>query len=134
MLEVGVVLLLIRNSEDSRSWKNVLAAGMCMGLLMLFRGETPALMLLYTVILFLRVGLKGATQAMVFALVASACLAPWTIRNYSVFGRFVPVCSSGGLSLWVGNNPLATGDDRYPAADIVRGNFLRGEVLPYELE
>ena len=34
---------------------------------------------------------------------------PWTIRNYVVFGRIVPLKTSFGLNLWMGNNPNATG-------------------------
>lgn len=32
------------------------------------------------------------------------CCAPWTIRNYQVFHRFVPLRSVLGLQLWLGNN------------------------------
>jgi 4-amino-4-deoxy-L-arabinose transferase-like glycosyltransferase len=32
------------------------------------------------------------------------CCVPWTIRNYSVFHRFVPLRSVMGLQLWLGNN------------------------------
>ncbi|MGO8791383.1 MAG: hypothetical protein ACLQVL_28895 [Terriglobia bacterium] len=32
-------------------------------------------------------------------------MAPWTLRNYRVFGHFVPVRSNFGLELWLGNNP-----------------------------
>lgn len=31
-------------------------------------------------------------------------LTPWTIRNYSVFGELVPLRSTLGLELWLGNN------------------------------
>jgi 4-amino-4-deoxy-L-arabinose transferase-like glycosyltransferase len=36
--------------------------------------------------------------------VAFLCCVPWTIRNYSVFHRFVPLRSTLGLQLWIGNN------------------------------
>jgi hypothetical protein len=36
-------------------------------------------------------------------------LAPWTVRNYQVFGEPVPVVDSTYLHLWIGNNPHATG-------------------------
>lgn len=35
------------------------------------------------------------------------CCVPWTIRNYMVFHAFVPLRSTLGLQLWVGNNPQA---------------------------
>ncbi len=39
--------------------------------------------------------------------VALLCCVPWTMRNYSVFHRFVPLRSVFGLQLWLGNNPQA---------------------------
>jgi 4-amino-4-deoxy-L-arabinose transferase-like glycosyltransferase len=35
------------------------------------------------------------------------CCVPWTIRNYLVFQNVVPLRSTLGLQLWVGNNPDA---------------------------
>jgi 4-amino-4-deoxy-L-arabinose transferase-like glycosyltransferase len=35
------------------------------------------------------------------------CCVPWTVRNYAVFHTFVPLRSTLGLQLWVGNNDLA---------------------------
>jgi len=134
VLEAATVFFLVRYLELSASWRDLSLAGISAGILMSFRGETPALILLYAAILLLRAGLKGAKPALVFLLIAFACLAPWTIRNYRVFGRIVPVCASGGLNLWIGNNPIATGDDRYRVADIVRSDFLTGEVSPDEFE
>lgn len=32
------------------------------------------------------------------------CCLPWTIRNYVVFGAFIPLRSALGLQLWLGNN------------------------------
>lgn len=32
------------------------------------------------------------------------CCVPWTVRNYAVFHRFVPLRSVLGLQLWLGNN------------------------------
>jgi 4-amino-4-deoxy-L-arabinose transferase-like glycosyltransferase len=36
-------------------------------------------------------------------------LAPWTIRNYQVFDRPVPIVTTTYFHLWMGNNPAATG-------------------------
>ena len=134
VLEAATVFFLVRYLEISASWNDIIRAGLCAGILMSFRGETPALILLYAAILLFRGGLKAAKPALVFVVIAFICLAPWTIRNYRVFGRIVPVCASGGINLWIGNNPAATGDDRYAVADIIRGDFARGDVSPNEFE
>lgn len=56
----------------------------------------------------------GAKRFFVFGLVAmpaalAATMLPWWIRNFAVFGRFVPLTSAGGYGLWIGNNPDANG-------------------------
>lgn len=43
------------------------------------------------------------------AAIAALALAPWWIRNWRLFGAFVPLTSASGLSLWIGENPEATG-------------------------
>jgi 4-amino-4-deoxy-L-arabinose transferase-like glycosyltransferase len=55
---------------------------------------------------------KGAPymRAAVFAIVTVACVAPWTVRNYRTYGRWVLVASEGGVTFWTGNHPLAVGD------------------------
>lgn len=40
---------------------------------------------------------------------SAATILPWTVRNYFVFRRFVPVSSAFGTLLWQANNPLSTG-------------------------
>ena len=46
-------------------------------------------------------------------------LVPWTVRNYRVFGRFVPVRSVLGITLWMGNNPVAVGIDSFPMLPVL---------------
>ena len=54
---------------------------------------------------------KGAYgRATVTLLVALLCVLPWTIRNHSVYGRWIAVASEGGITFWTGNHPLAVGD------------------------
>jgi len=45
----------------------------------------------------------------VIAVVASALVAPWIVRNWFALGGFVPVRSNFGLELRMGNNPHANG-------------------------
>lgn len=49
----------------------------------------------------------AAKHALVAALAWSACIAPWTVRNYEVHGGFVLMDSSGPFNLWRGNQPNA---------------------------
>ena len=51
-----------------------------------------------------RNGLRNATLACGMVLL---CCIPWTVRNYRVMHTFVPLRSTLGLQLWVGNNPNA---------------------------
>ena len=41
--------------------------------------------------------------------VMAAVLAPWWVRNYETFGRFIPVAQSQGYNLWKGYNPYTNG-------------------------
>lgn len=51
-------------------------------------------------------GLIGAalTRPALALGVALLCCLPWTIRNYMVFHRVVPMRSTLGLQMWIGNN------------------------------
>jgi hypothetical protein len=41
-------------------------------------------------------------------------LVPWWVRNWTVFHAFVPLTTASGASLWIGNNPDATGNWQPP--------------------
>ena len=49
-----------------------------------------------------------------FALGALVWIAPVAWRNYAVSGDFVPITYSGGMNLFLGNNPDANGSFRVP--------------------
>lgn len=44
------------------------------------------------------------------ALLLMVVLAPWTIRNYNLFGHFIPLRGNAGLELAVANHPAALND------------------------
>jgi len=48
-------------------------------------------------------------RAAVIPAVILLCIAPVTLRNYLASGEFVPISTIGGLNLYAGNNPQATG-------------------------
>ena len=51
----------------------------------------------------------GIPAMLVSLIVIVATIAPWTIRNAQVFGHFVPMSTSDGVNLWMGNNPESDG-------------------------
>jgi 4-amino-4-deoxy-L-arabinose transferase-like glycosyltransferase len=53
---------------------------------------------------------RRLADAVIFVLLAALCVAPWTIRNHRVYGRWIAVASEGGVTFWTGNHPLAVGD------------------------
>lgn len=48
---------------------------------------------------------RAAKLAFAASVIFMVGIAPWTIRNYVVFHKFVPLRSNFGLELWLGNNP-----------------------------
>ena len=52
---------------------------------------------------------EGCRVMLLSLIVVAATIAPWTIRNAKVFGHFVPMSTSDGVNLWMGNNPHSTG-------------------------
>lgn len=48
---------------------------------------------------------EGVRRATLLLLATAVALAPWTLRNYEVYGRFVPIASSLGENLHAGVNP-----------------------------
>jgi 4-amino-4-deoxy-L-arabinose transferase-like glycosyltransferase len=66
-----------------------------------------------------------------------ACLAPWLVRNYRTFGRFIWIRSNFGAELRLGNGPGADGrwmDWLHPSKDIEQWELYRrlGEVAYVE--
>jgi hypothetical protein len=54
-----------------------------------------------------RTSIPALRQAALACGIVVLCCVPWTIRNYLTFHSLVPLRSTLGLQLWVGNNPQA---------------------------
>jgi 4-amino-4-deoxy-L-arabinose transferase-like glycosyltransferase len=91
-------------------------------------------------------GWKMRLAAVVAVTLPFACiLAPWSIRNTFVHGRFVPISTQGGIQLYISNNPEATGilaidlahvdetrAQRYPnASELARDNLFQAEAIKF---
>lgn len=113
---VVLILILARVWIDRRKsaiggWRGALALGLPAGVLALTQpGEAP-LAALFGIALIRSIGWRGVTQfGLAGAAVAIGVLMPWWVRNWIVFGAFVPLTTAGGISLWIGNNADATGN------------------------
>ena len=92
-------------------WRGALALGVPAGLLALTQpGEAP-LAALFGLVLLRQIGLwRVLSLGLRGAAVAAAVMLPWWIRNWIVFQAFIPLTTASGASLWIGNNPEATGN------------------------
>jgi 4-amino-4-deoxy-L-arabinose transferase-like glycosyltransferase len=107
MLELLFVWLCLRTSDRPTAARFALA-GLCAGVATLTR---PNLLLLLPLLPFWSaVVFRGDRRALVKSLavpaVALAVIAPWSVRNYLVFHKFIPVSTLSGISLLIGNNDL----------------------------
>jgi hypothetical protein len=62
------------------------------------------------------------------AAVALLCCLPWTIRNYNVFHRFIPLRSNFPFELWIGNNEVFDDQARSPMGSRIT---IYGETRRY---
>jgi hypothetical protein len=96
---------------NRRSAGFLAAAGVLLGYATLVQ---PSLQLLLPALAVAVIGLIGhrahaMAGAVAFLVAAAVVLAPWAVRNYLLFERFVLVSTNGGGNLYRANNPLATG-------------------------
>jgi len=105
---LGILLFLfyLYRIDLCRTTECFLIGGLLGGLIY-FRTEVILFLLIVLVILIMH---KKLTPALLILLTAVVILLPWQIRNYSVFGSFVPVSTSGGLNFYRGHNPYNIGD------------------------
>ncbi len=52
---------------------------------------------------------SAIVRSAIVAIVSFAVIAPWAVRNYQVFGQFVPFTTAGGMSFFLANNDHASG-------------------------
>ena len=107
-----LVLALALSWIDRRpGWRGALRLGVPAGLLALTQpGEAP-LAALFGLVLIGRIGLWPLLRTGIGgAAVAAVVMLPWWVRNWILFHAFVPLTSASGASLWIGNNPDATGN------------------------
>jgi hypothetical protein len=85
--------------------------GLVLGLFLLVRPTAAILWVAWAAVL-LKVTRQRArmfTLLAVSSMVAALVIAPWTVRNWRLHGRPVPISSNGGFNFYMGNNPVGEG-------------------------
>ena len=110
-----LILFFLILKKRSIKYSNIIL-GILLGILTLIK---PYMMIYQFTIFFLDVislhSLKKSAQN--FIIITAALLvtiSPWTIRNYIVFHKIIPVSTNGGYNLYINNNPDAIGSWRSP--------------------
>lgn len=85
----------------------------CAALLMPIALPLPILFFLHDA-LARRGVFRAAVRGVLAASVVAVVMAPWVWRNFRAFGEFIPGDTNGGVTLWMGNNPRATGTYNFP--------------------
>jgi len=78
-------------------------------------------------------GKRSSTGVAAASAIFLACLAPWLVRNYRTFGRFLWIRSNFGVELRLGNGPGADGrwmDFLHPSKNVQQFQLYRqlGEI------
>ena len=108
---LGFTALLLLLSDVMKSDWSWIALGSFCGALVLLQTAFLAVFVIYGVCLVLAKQRKS--HILMAALALLAVLVPWTVRNYTVFGRLIPIRDNFGLELWLGNRPGMQGTVDY---------------------
>lgn len=110
LLPWALSLLISVLDSNEGNWR-LLVAGLLLGMAILVQPSLQFLPLLGGVVLIALSSNKytGLSRALLFMLGAIVVIAPWSLRNYEIFDRFVLVSTNGGDNFYRANNPLATG-------------------------
>jgi hypothetical protein len=100
---LGFAALLLWFPKAIKGGRGWLAIGIYSGLLLLLQ---PAFLVVFVAYGAGLAFSKMRSPRMWLAVAAMVVvLAPWTVRNYLVFQRFIPFRDNFGLELWLGNRP-----------------------------
>jgi 4-amino-4-deoxy-L-arabinose transferase-like glycosyltransferase len=117
-----VLLLAVWEQERLNPWTKAVLIGLLSAAACYLR---PVGMLLPAILFALTVNrerrfLRPALLATVALLTMAVTIAPWSIRNTRIFGRFELVSTNGGPNFWMGNNPNGSGGTEDLPADAVK--------------
>lgn len=106
---VVLAVLLLHAALTRRSWSAACGAGTALGLGILVKGTLLLPTVLFGWAIWRASRAANEKPFLRWAAVmgfAGLTLLPWTVRNYAVHGRFVPVSTQAGYLMYCGNHPV----------------------------
>ncbi len=94
-------------NDTEKSWIKALLLGLAVGSAALVR--TPAAFLFFPIAVYFLM-LKNWKHLLVSTAAILALFSPWVIRNYQIYGVFMPTNAAAGFNLLTGNHPGASGE------------------------
>jgi 4-amino-4-deoxy-L-arabinose transferase-like glycosyltransferase len=108
LLLLTAMWAIVRAERESAIWGAL--AGAANGLAVLVRPTVLLLPAVWAVasIRQNRISVRRVLRIAAAAAMMAICILPWSLRNYKLLGRWVPVSTNGGIGLFIANNPEAT--------------------------
>lgn len=124
-----LLTFVVASEAEQHRTRWFLASGVGFGLCSLIKAEP--LTLFPVLLLFMWIRRDSARDfikhALVLGVATAAMLAPWTIRNYVVFDRIIPLSASGGISAHLVFYPGATGGQNHVANSALNRFYRRAD-------
>lgn len=120
----AAILAFLWAADEKRTWP-WLVPGLLFGLTAMFRPEYLFVAAAFVVLAGLRGEWNrdwraGLTTVAVFLLALLLPILPWTVRNYIVLDKVVPISTGGGKALYVGTYLPADGEYQRVKADLLK--------------
>lgn len=115
-----IIQIIYQFKRSLRPW-TMLPVGICLGLAALTRSVMYPFLLIHVALIIVnyRKKLKVAVPAVLWLIMGCAVvIGPWSIRNYKLFGEFVPVGTMGGLNVYMGNYAHTPTNRAWTAVDL----------------
>lgn len=115
------------------------AAGLMMGFAILSKPALMAFPLVFALLYYInrRTMKSWLPKAALFVVFSYLAVSPWTIRNYMLMHKFIPVTTHFGMSFWGGAGPadgVCLGGPGYPVDTKERNLYNHNPLIPYVSE
>jgi 4-amino-4-deoxy-L-arabinose transferase-like glycosyltransferase len=102
---LSMVLLRERSQLDRRTWILIISGGVAFGLTLLTRSIILPFAAMTALWFLFRLSIRQTIMRLLPVwVIGLALLVPWIIRNYQVYGIFMPFTPNTGENLYAGNN------------------------------